>query len=207
MRNLKILGLALVAVLAMSAVAASAAQADFTYPSGTTKIKATQPNGVFTTTAGNAECGGVDAEAAVSGTTATDLTFTNLVFTNCMCLGRACDVTANGGCTITLTTTGESHLCPTGGSITLTVTSSPGVSLCTIHVTQHTVNGITFSNTAGTPNDIDVTVHATNITYETIGGGGKCGTQNTTFTCGLFDGDFTLQAFNAANVQQNLTKD
>jgi hypothetical protein len=206
MRDLKTFGLALVVVLAMSGLAASAASADFTYPSGTTTVKATQLNAEITLTAGNFECGGIHGEAAVSGTTATDLTLTNLLFTSCTCFGRACDVTTNGGCTLTLTTTGESHLCPTGGSITMTITSSPGVSLCTIHITAHTINGVTFINTAGTPNDVDLTIHATNLTYETTGGSGKCGTVNTTFTCGLFDADFTLRAFNGPT-QNNLTKD
>jgi hypothetical protein len=200
MRNLKTLGLALVAVFAMSAVAASAAQAEFTVGANATRVTATQPAGVlniFQITAGNAECEEASAEGATTAGTHADLTFTTLTFDKCSCLGRACDVIVNG-CTFTLTTSGESHLCPTGGSITLTLTSSPGVSLCTIHVTAHTVNGITLDNIAGTPNDILATIHATNLTYETIGGGGKCGTQNTTFTCGHFDGEVTIQAFNGA---------
>jgi hypothetical protein len=208
MRDLKTFGLALVVVLAMSGLAASAASADFTMGASSGTVTATQlAGGVITTTAGNFECANISGTAPYTSATTSSLNFGSLSFSNCECIGRACDIIVNGGCTLELTTTGESHLCPTGGSITLTLTSSPGVSLCTIHFTQHTVNGISFINTAGTPNDLDVTIHATNIAYEVTGGAGKCGTVNTPFTCGVYDGTLTLKAFDTSGNQVNLTKD
>ena len=73
-RKFKALGLALVAVFALGAVASSAAQAaeGFNWDSGTTLLtpSALQPQ-KFTTTAGTVECAEVVGDAAVSGTTAT----------------------------------------------------------------------------------------------------------------------------------------
>ncbi|HST69224.1 MAG TPA: hypothetical protein VLI94_06175 [Solirubrobacterales bacterium] len=59
-RKLKILGPTLVAVLAMSAVVASAAQAQFTASSYPTTVTATSPlgNDIFTTEGGTVECAG-----------------------------------------------------------------------------------------------------------------------------------------------------
>jgi hypothetical protein len=208
MRKLKILGLALVAVLAMSAVAASAASADFTMGATSGTVTGTQlPGASLATTAGNAECANGSGTAPYTSATTSSLNFGSLSFSNCECLGRECDVIINGGCTLELTTTGESHICPAGGSITLTITSSPNVSLCTIHITQHTINNITFDNVAGTPNDIKVTIRSNNLAYEVTGGAGKCGTINTPFTCGTLNIDVTLKAFDTSNNQVNLTKD
>jgi hypothetical protein len=90
-RNLKALGLALIAVFAMSAVAASAAQATagaFSWASGTTKLMGSADpeakNQTFTVTPGavtaSFTCDEVDGEASVSGTTATEVTAPTIVY-------------------------------------------------------------------------------------------------------------------------------
>jgi hypothetical protein len=66
------------------------------------------------------------------------------------------------------------------------------------------VNGITLDNVSGTATDILATINATNLEYETTGGSGKCGTQNTKFTCGVFEGKLTIQALDASEKPVNI---
>jgi hypothetical protein len=207
MRNLKTLGLAIVAALALSGLVASSAQAEFTLGTGGTHVTATQiGQPVITITVGETKCKSADATATASGTV-TDLTFENPTFSECESLGRPADITAVGNCKLTLTTTGESHLCPTGGFIKITVTKEPGMSLCTIKVLPGTLNGIAFDNSVVgvNPMDIKVTVAANNVTYITEGST-KCGEINKELTCGTLNGEFTLQATNASNGAVDLTK-
>jgi hypothetical protein len=201
MRNLKALGLAFVAVLAMSGIAASAAQAEFTLGTGSNHVHGKQLTATFFTTFGEVECETGEGDGSVSGTTVTDLTFSTVTFEECTAFGQPNSDVKTNGCSLTVTTSGqESHiLCPAGKSIEITPTTG-GVSICTVHVFEHTVNGISFHNTTTAAGKMDIlaTVEATNLAYETTGGNGNCGTQNTRFTCGVFLGEITITASGAS---------
>jgi hypothetical protein len=191
MRNLKILGLALVAVFAMSAVAASAASADqlTSEVSPVTLTGAQEGTDTFTITAGNTNC----KEVSYVGTTATPTTTvsatpsypekTKLAEQNCTSLGFPATIHTNG-CTYLFHIEGGAStsgtldvVCPAGKEITVTAVSG-GTTKCTIHVPAQTGLGpVTFSNVgAGATRELKVEAKITNLKYShTEGTGlGKC---------------------------------
>lgn len=215
-RNLKMLGLALVAVFALSAVAASAASADLFH---TAKANAT-----ITSTAlsnqkfqyeeegATVECTAVHGDGSLAGTitndavaqTATAVTFAP-VYTGCTIpaiSGSSVDVNFHS-CDYLFTITpsetkGETHVkCSTpGDAITLTVTLS-GSSICTFHIGEQTPAGESdYTNgTSGGHKDVTVKptqtgIHATKTNDN--GFGFLCGAASS--TTGTYTGEVTVTA-------------
>jgi hypothetical protein len=196
-RNLKALGLALVAAMAFCAVVVSAASADeFRAESAPLTLTGKQDPGTldkFTTTAGTLECEEATYHATTATSPASSITITPPVYGSCSVAGIPSTVHMNG-CDYKFTidaapaTTGTVHVeCPTTvgpphvtHEITITV-GFPTVK-CTIHVHEQTIGGIIYTNVgAGATREITIDVNATGLTYtETAGTGlGACSTSST----------------------------
>jgi hypothetical protein len=197
MRNLKVLGLALVAVLALSAVAASAASADKFATNATPPVKLTASGKAgatkFITTAGTNTCDesytGTVTEKEVSAVTITP------VYTNCTCIGVACVIDMNG-CDYVLrvgaATTGTADIvCPEGKEITLTAGAPPPLTeKCTIHVPPQTnLSTVTYSNVGST---IQASFDLTAVKYTHTKGTGLGACTAGTSTTGSLTGTVTV---------------
>lgn len=164
---------ALVAVLALSAANASAANYTSTV-SGALSATATGTQ-VWGLTGGKAECIGLSATANVVAGVQTSQEATvhysgcQAFFSNVHISPATFDYTANG--TVHLTNT-----------ITITVTNVFGE--CTVTITPQAMSGVTYSNT-GT-GGINLTRHITGIIFHEAGGY-PCGSG--TFNNGTFTGD------------------
>jgi len=182
MRNLKILGLSLVAMFAMSAVAASMASADTLtgekYPVTLTGDQDGQTD-VFTTTAGTVSCKKASYVGTITGPSKeAEATPT---YSECTALGFPATVHTNG-CKykFTMTQPGASSttslvdiVCPGANEITVTAIGA-GTVKCTIHVpAQNGLNHVEWVNiSAGTTSDITGNITISNLTYKHTAGTG-----------------------------------
>jgi hypothetical protein len=179
-RNLKVLGLALVAALAMSAVAASAASAtpfEFHSEASSTVLTGSQEGtDVFTTDAGTVSCGEANYIGSQSAATTTTVSVLP-TYSNCTAFGfisvpivvNGCEYLFHAG---TASTTGEppvTHyegtadvVCPAGKVIEV---KAPG---CTVTVGSQTgLQKVTYTNKEGGGfEDVTVDVNMTGIKYE-----------------------------------------
>lgn len=219
MRNFKILGLGLVAMLSMSVVGASLASADdlTSELNQAVTLHATnepaQPD-VLVTTVGNATCKEVtyDIGTVTMPTTTVTVLPTYPVKNkageqNCFLAGIPATVLANG-CHYLFHVTGGTS---TVGDVTLscagtneiTVTSSiGGTHKCILHVASQTLTGdpVTYTNIgAGTTREITVKVNAHGLSYKHTPGTGIGACPNGSAVNGTFEGRGTLTANNHAN--------
>jgi hypothetical protein len=196
-RKIKALGLALVAALALTAVMASTASAQFTSNKEHTILSGSQKektNDIFTAGEG---FGGITCENATFSGTATDGDEPTQVITpsysTCKdSFGRTVDLDngeAEDKNTLTYTfTSGENKgKVDVTGKMVLTVTSGGSV-VCTVEIKNpQTNNGITYTNLGGTKG-VEVTSHATNVVTVTSGGFFNCGIGNGEHKAGTYDG-------------------
>jgi hypothetical protein len=211
-RDLKALGLSLVAVLALTSVAASAAQAaeaHFTAQTGTTKITglSAEFNQKFTTTAGSVECTG-HFEAVNPPETSKELTV-KAKYTPCRAFFGSTPIIEMNSCDYVFTagtygptagtSTGTAHItCGVAGDSI--VVNAPGcvikigaqTGLTSIHYQTVTVNGISH---------VTVTPNVTNIKYSHSGF--LCGTGSG--TTGTYSGPVTIKGFNSKGAQTNIS--
>jgi hypothetical protein len=207
-RKLKMLGLALVAVFAMSAVGASAASAVLLHSNSTgtfTHITAHQigANQFDLANGTPVKCGTVLFDATFHGTTASDLTVTP-TYSSCTAAGQKAEIATNG-CTYTITTPTETeplnkdnyhavvHLvCPAGKSVEIKVPTAG----CTVSVAAQTPTGVLdLTNvTSAVANKDDITIKSTVSAKYTTVGGGICGAAGT----GALTGEVTATAFSDA---------
>lgn len=181
-RNLKTMGLALVAVFAISAMAAAGAQAEktaeFWAATGTVKIDSTADSAhqVFAFGIGTLTCTGVTGHAAYSGVSASQ-TFTNVGYTNChktvLGLNLPATVTMAAGCHYTYTagtytnsglglSHGSVHIC----GFTVDVyhgAHPPSSKRCETHIPAQTVNNVTYRNGTGPNGKMAVTIEANGV--------------------------------------------
>jgi hypothetical protein len=179
MRNLKVLGLALMAMFAMSAVAATAASADdFTaekYPVTLTGANST-PNDQFVTTTGIVNCKKASYVGTVSGPT-TSVSATP-AYSECTAFGFPAIIDVNN-CkyvfNIGAGTTGDADLtCEAGKSVTVTAIGA-GTVKCTVHVLpQSDIAGtVTYTNVgAGATREIELHAALSGIDYSHTKGTG-----------------------------------
>jgi len=213
-RNLKALGLALLAIFALSAIAASGAQAAgvFTWQSGTQRLVAeadteggSEATGVqkFHTFVGEVQCQQVSGEVAVSGTEAQEITAQNPSYHNTSstkCSGPLgssptiefgnCDYKFTAGETIGQTgmeTTGKAHIECTAGQVVVN-----GGGLCTIKVpAQKNMTGhVVYKTITASKNYVTFEATVTGITYDSEG---FCGKQ-TGRTDGTYNGNVIVKA-------------
>jgi hypothetical protein len=229
MRNVKILGLALVAAFALSAVVASAASANANYwftsdaaTGATTILKGEQsePNGDrFVVDGGTVRCETTHYTGTTVGPTVTTLTL-SAEYSGCKFGAFSATVTM-GSCHYLIhtdtngdTTNGSydtiSTITCTSGDITVTVTSA-GTTKCILHVpAQNLGTGLvgTTGTTAGNIHDITAHINFSTITYTQTGGTGlgACPNLGSTETHnGLYEGTPTLTGFNADGQPTDIT--
>ena len=219
-RNLRALGIAFVAVFAMSAVAASAAHATaahFKANTGaeTAEIKFTadpnEPTQTFKTHAGNVTCPEVHGIYKGLATTAS-ATFTEIKYTECELAGLAATVNFEGvagkPCGYTLTagntetepgkSTGNVTLEPAGCKVIINTLK------CTVTVEgeQEFKESITYQNVKTSFEEITANATVKGIKYTTSatcpGGGGP-------FNNGEYNGKITAKGYTTAGTQVNLT--
>lgn len=194
-RNLKALGLALLAAFAMSAVAASSASAvkEFHSDIEPTVLTGTDTPGTTSEFEIPGEepttCAGNHYEGTVATKTAKEITIEHTVTTPCDTGGITTHVAFNG-CHYVFTleegifntaggtthTRGPAHIvCPAGQSITLEITV-PIFADCIVHIGAQTptIPTVDYTNQgAGTTRDVEVVSTIKGIAY-TVTGGGVC---------------------------------
>lgn len=181
-RKLKILGVAFAAVLALSAVAATAASAEgqvtcSSYPCKITGVSAVG-NSTFKTEAGTVECKG-HAEATINGPSS-ELTLVGTA-TECKAFGFLNATVNTNGCDGLSTTpikigtdewTATGHmLCPAGKVIEITAGT------CKITIgpqTPATAHTIITNTTVPNPNVVDLTGSAAGVNYTVVTDGFGC---------------------------------
>lgn len=207
-KHLRTLGLVFVAVLALTAFAASAAQAKFSYTAGEAPADLTGsiPAGsedVFSTEGGTVKCTSISFTGTSTLTTASEQKI-EPHYNNCTAFGLTAHVNATP-CYYTFTTptagaagerTGEPPhvICPNNGSITITPTLFGG-SVCTTTIKENTPGGghIIYTN-SGTATAMDILVHTTVEKIPYTSSGGACGTAGA-HTDGKYTGTETLIAY------------
>ena len=223
-RNLKAVGLALVAVLAMTAVAASAAQAgQFTWENGTTLATAKQEaeggSQLFKITGGllTVTCDEVKGHAAISGSgpaasiTTTEITYNDSELGGDKCTGplgtqpviemNGCQYRFNAGSTtgsgVTQGTVDIINCTNADKSITIN-----GGALCTVHVPEQTgVGPVTYRTiNPGSKKEVTIEPNVVNIAYHHTG---LCG--NATNNNGTYTGNVIVKGQNAASEQTDVT--
>ena len=215
-RKIKALGLAFVAVLAMSAVASSAAQATtLTASAGVYPItvKGEQATENIFTIGGNrqAKCAnavfdGVGTIAAPTEEVTLTPTYSNCTVT---VLGSSIDMTVTFPCHYLLTSSGLGHLvCNTEGGTNVQLHFYSGLGgahteaneICTYVIKPQTIEKADFTNQgSGATADVLITATAEKIAMErTKGTLGACGAvaQEATYT-----GTITAKGFNSGGVQ------
>lgn len=209
-RNLKAIGLTLVAMFAMSAFVASAAQAgQFTAGESPAVLTGEQTthNGetlhLFTAGLRKVQC----KTALFEGTSTVPTTTLTIepTYSNCESAGLPATVTLNG-CDY-LFNEPEANgadfkgtvniVCPAGKTIEVHIYSSAanhtaGTSLCTITVEPATKLGSnTYTNVAGSPDHVTVTSEVANIPVKIHGSALICGTATTS----TYTGGTTVKAY------------
>jgi hypothetical protein len=181
MRNLKILGLMLVAMLAMSAVAAVSASADeFTaeeYPISLTGEKDGEFTDQFTTTAGVVKCPEPKYSATVGAATPMVTVQPEYQDTGCTAFGFPATID-DDDCKYVFNvnavgTTGDVDLtCTSGKELTVTANPAPLTTKCTVHVKpQNDIGGTVeyINNPNGT---VTLEVYLNGIDYKHTAGTG-----------------------------------
>ena len=213
-RNLRALGIAFVAVFAMSAVAASAAHATAAHIRagegvGNAEIVVEQdptvPTQTFKTHAGNVTC--AKFSAVYNGVaTAKTATLEKVAYTECELGGLAatvnfgtCDYTLGEGETFEAMGRGPVTLGPAGCEVTIKTLK------CTVTVkgAQTFANAITYTNVQTTGKPEEITGHASTNTIEYTTSA-TCPGGAITLNTGVYEGTFTARAFQGGG-QVNLT--
>ena len=169
-RKFKTLGLAFVAVLAMSAVVASASQAaNFTassYPASFTTESA-KGNDTFKTEAGTVEC---KAHFEGSLAAASESILVKPKYTECQAFGLAAEVTVGANCYYQFTTSQEVHVVAVGGTCVIVIHTAT----CTTQLNPQTgLKTVDLNNNAATT-DITAQATVTGIAYEVTKDGFAC---------------------------------
>jgi hypothetical protein len=198
-RNLKALGLALFAVLAMSALSASAASAgEFHSEVAHTTLTGSQiGEDVFNVTAGTVKC----KEATYSGTQSSATTTTVTVkpaYSECTAftfVGATIDV---GTCEYEFSGDNTKVNIVNCGSTPITVTAFN----CWVTVgNQNGLESVAYTNEgAGTSRDVKVAVNISNVTY-TQHSKSFPGCSNSTMNNGSYIGEATVRGFNTEGAQ------
>jgi hypothetical protein len=228
-RNLKMLGLALVAAFAMSGVAASAVQAEsfwFTSDGTPTTLTGSQiGEDVIGFDFGELTCETVTYSGSITGTTSTTATLTP-TYGGCEVSGIPAVVHMNGcdylvhthtkiGTSYTVTT---DIVCPTTTSpphliheITVTAIAPGGTLKCTFHIPDQAIStGVTLTKAtkANGKTDLTIAVNVSSIGYNetTTGtsGTGACQTADST-TNGTYVGTETIEGRNSTGGETSIS--
>jgi hypothetical protein len=199
-RNLKVLGLALVAMLTMGVMAASASAAMFhSEIEGTTTIEGSQVGtNTFVTDSGTIHCTTAGFSGSATGTEITDVTV-SFDYTGCRSTGFIeANVTVDpNGCTYTITSHGIIHITGCTNANHSIVVTAP---FCTIEIGEITVSPVDFINEgSGKTRDIKVTSTVGNIAYHEQGA--ACAHSGSNTTGGSYTGSVTTKGKNSKGEQ------
>lgn len=171
-RNSKALGLALVAVFAMSALVASAAQAQQSYRSSAspTTLSGSQvtKNVFHVPGAGTVECSTATFAGTQTGTAVSDVTITP-TYSGCVAFGFSSTHINMNGCQYTFTTPSNFKatsdvICPGSNKIQITPTFF-GSSVCTVQVGAQTPSGVVDLENKESESHVLVTATVTGIAH------------------------------------------
>jgi hypothetical protein len=202
-RKLKALGLALVAVFAMSAIASASASAEVLFHSESTTTFLTGEQ-IATNTldveGGNVKCSTVKFTASTSSKTVNNITVTP-TYSGCTAFGLVAVVDMES-CDYLLTSADDiiHVVCPGSNRIKVTVTPPPEGSLtCTVEVGPQTLS-TTYTNEGGpsTTRDIKVTPFSfAEVDYNVVypGSGTKCGKAGFHENGGTYTGSITVKGY------------
>jgi hypothetical protein len=214
MTRIKTLGLALVAVFAMSAVVASAASANFTTTTDTSTLTLSGGLQVFTTESGaKVKCTSVSGHIAGVGTAQADLTV-EPKYAGCTLTEGAVTVNAEVdpmGCTFTITTDGIIHvLCSGENVITVKAFLAGAFQQCfDVHAQTPTTPTIDFTNQldpATSKWDFTIKSTVSGITYERTGPCKKVNKQENETNNAHYEGEITVTCDTAAGQAIDCTK-
>ena len=206
-RNVTILGLAITAVLAMSAVWAVSAQAadpeiHCTSTTNTCNITGNEiTTHTFNIEGDNVRCGS-RLHATITRTTATATV--SAEYFACRAFGTNAEVKMNG-CVFNFAnvaasspaTANVSVACPAGRNIEIINNNLP----CTIHIgIQGPLAHIVFSNRGSEPTHVNANITVSGIKYTMTQA--TCPTRGGTFNDGAYFGESTLEGFNDNGVGQ-----
>jgi hypothetical protein len=186
-RNLRVMGLALVAATALTAVMASAAGA-VTYTSNkphTIASGAQTTSHVFKTSGGFAglSCSTITAEGTSESEAAESILLVPTIAGCIDSLGRTVHVETSG-----LKFHSRGNVVDVTGKVTFRITNGSGTVVCTVVVeAQNGVNGISYKDLGGT-NGVEITEASTNIKNTTSGGLLNCGVPNGLHENGTHEG-------------------
>lgn len=195
MRRYKALGVALAAVLALSALAAQVASANplTVEGGGTVFYTGDQDEGLwkFDSSSGASQCPTTSIKASSSGTTVNETSY-EATYSNCSAFGFVTMHWSQSGCTYKFTTptkikagevtwhASDIHIvCSAGKNIEYTPTSF-GVSVCTRFIGSQTPTGghvVGTNVTGGGKTDVTLDITLTGMHY--TGTGGPCGNSET----------------------------
>jgi hypothetical protein len=202
-RKLKALGLALVAVLAMGALSASAASAEnFHSESATdTVIKGSQVGqDVFVFNAGTVKCNEATYAGEQKGATATSVKVTP-TYTECTAFGFVNTKIDSAQCTYEFSSDNNNVVisCPSAEPLTVTAFN------CWVALHSQTLGGISYNNTgAGNSRDIDLGTNVTGISYSQHSKAFPGCNNNKTeqsYTNGTYTAGTTVQGFTTGGTQ------
>jgi hypothetical protein len=206
-RNLKFLGLALVAALAMSSVVASMASADvITSESGgvTTVSGSQEGTDVFKVDEGEVKCSNVTYSGSFNSGESSGLV--TPAYSGCTFVGLIATIDMNS-CQYRVNVTGGAStegsidiVCP--GTNEITVTAPAGVPKCVIHIPAQTDRTqVTGTNVgSGTTRELTLDININNIKYSKTSGSaetGNCKTADNT-TGGEYIGKATVTGFSGS---------
>jgi hypothetical protein len=207
-RNLKFLGLALVAALAMSSVAVSMASADVitSESGGVTSVSGSQEGtDAFKVHGGQVNCTTVTYTGSFSSGASSALVTPH--YTTCTFAGLAATIAMNG-CQYRVNVTGGTStegsvdiVCTGSNEITVTA-PSVGKAKCIVHVPAQTdlTSGTVTKLGSGTTRELTLDINITNIKYsQTMGTAetGNCATADNT-TGGTYTGTALVTGFSGA---------
>lgn len=183
-RNLKVLGLALAAMLTMGIAVASASAAEFHTETAPTTLTGTQTTtNTFVTDSGTIHCKSAAFEGTVSTVTTTTVVVTP-EYKECQSTGfiEAGVTVDHNGCKYSITSHGVVTVTGCTNANKSIVVTAP---FCTIEITEATnkaLSPVTFKNVgAGTTREIEVVSAINNISYHESGFACKNnGAKNTT---------------------------
>ena len=208
-RNLKFLGLALVAAIAMTSVTASVASADVitAEATSTTLTGAQEGTDVLRVHAGEAKCNTVKYSGSLTAVSSPSFTLTP-TFTGCIFVGLSSTINMNG-CSFKFninpaagnTTVTIDLVCAAGHEMTVTAPSS-GTPKCIVHIPAQTGLGpASFVNVGSmTTREITGSLSITNLKYSQTSGTamtGNCATADST-TDGTYTGKALVTGENSA---------
>jgi hypothetical protein len=212
-RKFKALGLAFVAALALTAVMASAASAQFTSSSSHTILHGTQTS-THEFLAGEGFGGITCSTATFSGTSSSTNASTQVItptYSGCKdSFGRIVDVTPESF-TYTFTRTGTSGPTPIGkvsvsGKMTLDVTDSNKNVVCVIHISVQENSGITYHSLAD--GSVETTADTTlQVVSTTTGSFFSCGVSEGTHKEGTYTGNTRLTGTDTSGNKATISVD